>query len=282
MNLNDVTSYLRNAPVNFPARESKPYKSALGVLKEQAVENGDQELAKSIWCYEQVLKIQDYYISAYFQMKASEFYNAWCLLARVELTIHFLSRHFNDDDEYYISFIEEHTQQYQSLFPYKVFISPEILENEKICSICSKVVTPFNICEHKVGEIYDGCMCSRIVTKAELLGTAFVENPVQKYSVPFMSSPDGKQEKDHYNYACVEYLITRVNSPFNAWKVEHTMTRIPHSRYSHIGRNEPCPCESGKKYKQCCLLHKGVLRPHEEFLFEVLPPQHLLATEYTD
>ncbi|MGC9519228.1 MAG: SEC-C metal-binding domain-containing protein [Desulfuromonadaceae bacterium] len=22
---------------------------------------------------------------------------------------------------------------------------------------------------------------------------------------------------------------------------------------SHIGRNEPCPCGSGKKYKKCCL-----------------------------
>lgn len=22
------------------------------------------------------------------------------------------------------------------------------------------------------------------------------------------------------------------------------------------GRNDPCPCGSGKKYKQCCLLHK--------------------------
>ncbi len=24
-----------------------------------------------------------------------------------------------------------------------------------------------------------------------------------------------------------------------------------------IGRNEPCPCGSGKKYKKCCLLKQG-------------------------
>jgi hypothetical protein len=24
-----------------------------------------------------------------------------------------------------------------------------------------------------------------------------------------------------------------------------------------IGRNDPCPCGSGKKYKACCLLKKG-------------------------
>jgi hypothetical protein len=27
-----------------------------------------------------------------------------------------------------------------------------------------------------------------------------------------------------------------------------------------IGRNEPCPCGSGKKYKRCCLLEKEGLR----------------------
>jgi hypothetical protein len=28
---------------------------------------------------------------------------------------------------------------------------------------------------------------------------------------------------------------------------------------SNIGRNEPCPCGSGKKYKKCCLLKKDEL-----------------------
>jgi hypothetical protein len=26
---------------------------------------------------------------------------------------------------------------------------------------------------------------------------------------------------------------------------------------SEIGRNDPCPCNSGKKYKKCCLLKQG-------------------------
>lgn len=30
---------------------------------------------------------------------------------------------------------------------------------------------------------------------------------------------------------------------------------IPGVRYTveHAGRNEPCPCGSGKKYKRCCI-----------------------------
>jgi preprotein translocase subunit SecA len=30
-----------------------------------------------------------------------------------------------------------------------------------------------------------------------------------------------------------------------------------HRQTDKIGRNDPCPCGSGKKYKKCCLLKKG-------------------------
>lgn len=39
-----------------------------------------------------------------------------------------------------------------------------------------------------------------------------------------------------------------------------------------IGRNEPCPCKSGKKYKKCCLNTKSTaemsMRPTPRFRFE--------------
>lgn len=31
----------------------------------------------------------------------------------------------------------------------------------------------------------------------------------------------------------------------------------------NIGRNEPCPCDSGKKYKKCCWLTEQLLKPLE-------------------
>lgn len=35
------------------------------------------------------------------------------------------------------------------------------------------------------------------------------------------------------------------------------------------GRNDPCPCGSGKKYKQCCLKTEQA-RPQDEFLWRRL------------
>ncbi|MDD4439163.1 MAG: SEC-C metal-binding domain-containing protein [Tissierellia bacterium] len=32
------------------------------------------------------------------------------------------------------------------------------------------------------------------------------------------------------------------------------------TKSNKIGRNEPCPCGSGKKYKKCCGMHKNATK----------------------
>jgi len=31
------------------------------------------------------------------------------------------------------------------------------------------------------------------------------------------------------------------------------MHAVPDGKAAKVGRNDPCPCGSGKKYKKCCL-----------------------------
>jgi len=283
MKLSDIVAYLKAAPDNFNSRNSEPFFEILATLKADAVKGKDQNKAKRIWCLEQVLTIQDQYITAFFQMKAEKYYEGWCTLEKVEINLNALLKHFVDENsEFYIKFIEHHTIQYQSLFPYKIFMSPEIIQIEKKCSTCGEVISLRESCGHRVGEIYDGEMCHRIVTKADFLSIAAVRNPVQKYSVMFfVDSPNG-EKKDHYDYSVVSYLIRRLSSPFHAWDIEWSNRRQPHSRFVHVGRNDPCPCDSGKKYKKCCLPESGVLRPHCDFIFHVPPSSHFLNIEYAD
>jgi hypothetical protein len=35
-----------------------------------------------------------------------------------------------------------------------------------------------------------------------------------------------------------------------------------------VGRNDPCPCESGKKYKQCCALKQEQRSRMQDSLFK--------------
>jgi uncharacterized protein YecA (UPF0149 family) len=32
--------------------------------------------------------------------------------------------------------------------------------------------------------------------------------------------------------------------------------RLPEAKIKKVGRNDPCPCGSGKKFKKCCM-NKG-------------------------
>ncbi|MBE6955750.1 MAG: hypothetical protein E7449_07605, partial [Ruminococcaceae bacterium] len=45
----------------------------------------------------------------------------------------------------------------------------------------------------------------------------------------------------------------RVAKVTNVGGSDKTVKRQPAQRKVKVGRNEPCPCGSGKKYKNCCL-----------------------------
>ena len=257
--------------------------ASIAAAKADALGRRDEAEAKRLWCLEQVLRARNQYREAFHLLKSSRYYDAWCELERLELTLQFLRPHFGSEfHRYHLDFISTYCRRWQGLFPYKMFMSPELIEHEKKCSICGDPVSIRNPCGHRVGEIYGGEMCVRIVTNAEFLGTAFVESPVQKYSVPFMVDPESGESRDHYNYSVVRYAAERLSSPFHEWDVEWTTRRQPHERFPNVGRNDKCPCESGRKYKKCCLRESGVLRPHVEFVFHVPPAHELLRVEYSD
>jgi hypothetical protein len=269
----DVHSFLKAVARRPDEPSLEAVREALGRLKRGAVAAGDQARAKGIWCLEETLAIQEHYLLAFRLLRAGEFYQAWCEPERTELALADLERHDTACwPDLRLDFIKAHTAKWQSLFPYRMFYSPELLHAEKLCSICNRPVAPQSFCGHRVGEIYNGELCYRTATKLEVLGLSMVEKPVQKYSVLFLVDAKTGQQRDQYNYALVEYPIKALREPFDAWDVERTTRRQPHARYADVGRNDPCPCESGKKYKKCCLREVGVLRPHFQYTFAIEPP----------
>jgi hypothetical protein len=242
--------------------------SELGLLKQDFVRHGNQEQAKFCWCLGRVLECQNHFLSAFENMKAGRFYKAWCDFAECEKQLRLLHPHLPFDDfDFSLKFIETYVARYQSLFPYEWFVSSEFLINEFQCSICGKRMLLRNPCGHKVGEIYDGELCCRVVKGVELLGVAFVKSPLDKTLVPFASRDSGEMGADTYDYSLVKFLAPNLRSPFDTWEVERTTRPYPHSKFSALGRNDRCPCGSGKKYKRCCLDKPEVLMPHCVFRF---------------
>ena len=254
-------------------------------VKARAVEQDNQEIAKVVWCLETIHKIQKNYLAAFYEMKEGRFYDGWCLLERVAIEMLFLQKHFSHQpsDSYGMSFIEKHVEQFQTLYPYTVFISPAVLQLEKKCSICGKIVSIHSFCGHRKGEIYNGEMCAHEITKAEFLEISIVPNPVQKYSVVFLNDPETGEQVDHYDYSLVRYVITALKHPFDGWDIQKTKTRHPHTLFSHLSKDDNCPCGSSKTYGKCCLRNKeGVLRPHINVFFHVQPNSDIPRMAYPD
>jgi hypothetical protein len=266
---------------NWRDRDTSICRATLAAAKEAVLAGGEQEAATEIWCMEQALDTQDTFIDAFRLMKNGDFYNAWCVLEQVELTLGFLHPHLPNGWKFGLDFISDKTTAIQKLYPYKFFFSPEFLEREKKCNICDAIVSIRQGCGHVVGEVYDGKMAIRIVTKMDILGIAAVERPLQKYSVAFLHDPDSGKPRDHYDYTLPKYLSDRLADPFHDWAAELIKVRHPHSFFEHIGKYEPCPCESGIRYKFCCFKEAGVLRPHWQFTWAVQPPTHLRHVVFT-
>lgn len=272
MNIVEISEYLKrvkNRDNTFKRIDS--IKRALSLLKKNYLKLGNEKEANEVWRYEKILEVQTLYIQSYNNMKQKRFYDAWCTLEECELNLFFLENHFlfTPQDDFSLIFIREYITKFQALYPYEIFISPEIVETKKYCSICNKQVSMRKPCKHDIGELYNGEICLRHIDEYYFVGTAFVKSPLQKYSVPFLIDKTTRKHFDHYDYSLIDYLLGGLQNPFDVWNMEYSFKRHPHHLFGKIEQNQKCPCRSGKKYKQCCSKESGIIQPHYEFVFEV-------------
>ena len=192
-------------------------------IKNEYVKLKQDTHAKQIWIYQTIVRIHILYIEAFNHLKNKEYYTGWCELEKIEIKLYSLKRHFQYDKEtFYLYQIEKNVRNLQVLFPYRLFISTEILNIEEKCTICNKITSIRKPCEHIVGEIYNGEMCGRLVTKSYLLGASIVTNPENKYAVLF---PLNDNKKNPYAYHTIDYLFKYILNPYEKWDLRIYINR---------------------------------------------------------
>lgn len=239
-----------------------------------AIERKQELTANQTWFFHEVAHSRHLYTKAFQQIRAQQYYDGWCDLERAEHGVASLRRNpvFNLK-QFHVQTLGDAIEAWQSLYPYRVFLSPEFLIEGHECGICGAQVDPWTDCGHEKGKIYCGQECYHRVAGVKFLGISLVDEPVQKYSVAFLSDESGK--KDHYDYSLVKYVADGLLSPFDRFAVHMTRTFHPHEAFSARGPEDGCPCESGRKYVDCCLNKPGVLRPHAQITFWKEPPSTL-------
>ena len=212
-------------------------------------QQGDVEKANTSWALMAILRIHRDFRKVHTMLLEKQFYEAWCLLETIEIAVGNLLRNFPGTLNA-VKYISMMVWQLQSLYPYKVFMSTEILIKKRTCSICGKKRTIRHHCGHFPGYVYNGEMCYDTVEVAALEGLALVFDPEHKYAVAFLS--DGNGRKDQYNYMLLEEVMKYWRDPFMAWHYTTKQIHKSPEEFPGLTDDSMCPCGSGKKYEECC------------------------------
>lgn len=244
-------------------------------LLKNGIKLEDDGIANQAWFIHKITKSRLGFIRCFKKLKAENYYKVWCDLEQIELALAWLQNNpFYDPSAFGVDELAELITTWQRSFPYTIFFSPEYTTKDRTCSICGESADPWSACPHEARRVYCGRECVRIVKKAELLAISLVRNPVQKYSVGFLAD-DAGNKGDHHDYSMVKFVVDRIALSFDRWRSEWTKAYHPHTLFGHVPTDAACPCESGRKYSDCCLRERGVLRPHLQILFEKPPPQDI-------
>ena len=211
---------------------------------------GDEGNANTAWALRTILWIHQNYRETFSLLKDRRYYDAWCLMDRVDIAIGNLLRNFPGTEDA-VKFVSRMVCQLQSLYPYKIFFSTVLLIQERKCSICGETRSIRRHCGHHPGYVYGGEMCCDEITKASFLGADIVFDPEHKYSVAFATDKQGNKI-DQYDYRLLESLMSAWKHPYTPW--HYTTKHIHKSPAEFPGLTDMslCPCGSGNKYGECC------------------------------
>lgn len=210
--------------------------------------------------------VQEYFnllmaFSSFWQLiQSSKYSDSWSKLQNAIDYLNSIQRFTDAKDIFYLNLFKRHLKQLEKLYPYQFFQSVEMVIQEQHCSICKRnSLNP--ACTHIPGHLYYGEMAVTVVTKADLIAVSLVEHPADKRCVVIY-------EDNSDAFKVIRTFTSRVKFPMQLFDLEDTVRKIDVSELDNVGRNDTCPCGSGKKYKKCCLSKGFIEKPHVEILLK--------------
>ena len=124
----------------------------------------------------------------------------------------------------------------------------------------------FKECEYKIGDYYcvsPLCDCNEVVLHS-FYAHSDLDNPV--WTIAYDHQSEEITEFEGISESDADEIVKKLKEPDEEIFSKRHIAIKSELRYSlhdkffkckksprKIGRNEPCPCGSGKKYKKCCL-----------------------------
>ncbi|MCX7070527.1 MAG: SEC-C domain-containing protein [Gammaproteobacteria bacterium] len=242
--------------------EQAPELDQLTSLLTQARElyrGAPDEVLDDIYVLECYVRMFGEYGYLWHQIANSNFSESWRTVQNVFNIIRQIKRFSTID----VSAIEDQLYALETLYPYKIFFSMGAVVDYFECSICGHDIDSFE-CAHRGGELYRGQMAVAIARNiVQLDHVAMVERPVDKRCVI-------TYKNDAPQFSVVRYianlLSTRSLSVLCFAGAVWGKGIVQNQQHIEMGRNERCYCDSGKKYKKCCIGKASVEQDHVQIM----------------
>ena len=213
MTINEMEHYLSECRIKLDKSVNNEIIRAL----KDAVTRSNEEEANYLWCLSTIFHIQEAYVEAFQNLQSKNYEEAWNLLDKTDCMLRTLYSQSEVNtsifaNKYHLEFIATMIPRYQKVFPYKYFLSRGAVIKEMHCSICGQSIKIRNRCKHKIGHLYMGRLCQRIITKMDIKEVSLVTNPTDKYAIVHIKGQE-------YNYSALELLMSKVASPYTEWDV---------------------------------------------------------------
>ncbi|KHD36582.1 hypothetical protein NL50_08630 [Clostridium acetobutylicum] len=262
---------LQGEDFSEPYRELQESESTFKSIKQYAIENNIEELANAQYVANLYVKLLCQ-LSSYFKLlKEKEYRKSWDMLQDCFDSAFCIGKYTIIENRYEIPQIVDLLTGYESLYPFKVFASMEMIITKSECSICGKPFQSLD-CQHIKGNLYWGEVAIEKVTEIkEVQAIAMVSHPLDKRCV--MELSDDTRTNEEKFQLLNEFLEQHIPT-FQLFSIENQKALRQRQDIKIVGRNDKCPCGSGKKFKNCCgkdlyyEYHHYIIHPGEHILFQ--------------
>ena len=193
----------------------------------------------------------------------TEFTSSWNSLQDALDQLRTVKKFSGHDANQGIDFFEYQLTELEKLYPYNVFFSIGAIVECCECSICGKDIDSFD-CPHRRGELYRGEMAYGTFRNIISLDhVSMVKHPADKRCVV---QYDDNEEQFKLIRFLSELISFRKLKPLEFGDLRFSKRKIKNPDYREIGRNKPCYCGSGKKFKRCCISLEFIDNDHVDIV----------------
>lgn len=167
----------------------KAYRSNLANKKKQFAERKLENEANLIYCFDNSLLAIQYELQMLVNIKEDKMAEAWGNLVNAQVIYGTVVSNYPFEFEKPNGYIQRLESYEKLLFPEMFFSSVGTIIKKSHCSICEE---SYNKCNHIKGRLYNGELCTRIITEMELEETSSVDVPANKHCRAISTTYNGK------------------------------------------------------------------------------------------